>query len=167
MATYVQIGSTVTVGAGGQASIDFTSIPSTYTDLLVKLSARSTTGSSTFYVRFNGSSSNLTSRLLYGNGADALSYSATDGSSGEVDPSSYTTSVFNNADIYIPNYAGSNNKSVSIDSVNENNASQALAYMTALLWSNTAAINSISIGLTGAGNLAQHSTATLYGISKS
>jgi hypothetical protein len=152
------------VGSAGASSIDFTNIPQGYTDLKVVVSARSTTGSSTFYVRFNGSSSNLTSRLLYGNGANALSYSATDGSSGEVDPSSYTTSVFNNADIYIPNYAGSNNKSVSIDSVNENNASQALAYMTALLWSNTAAINSISIGLTGTGNLAQYTTATLYGI---
>ena len=32
--------STITVGSGGAASIDFTSIPQTYTDLLVKISLR-------------------------------------------------------------------------------------------------------------------------------
>jgi hypothetical protein len=34
MATFTQIGSAVVVGSGGAAAIDFTSIPSTYTDLL-------------------------------------------------------------------------------------------------------------------------------------
>ena len=37
--TYTLI-SSVTVGAGGASSIDFTSIPATYTDLLVKFSLR-------------------------------------------------------------------------------------------------------------------------------
>ena len=41
--TYELIASS-TVGAGGASSIDFNSIPNTYTDLLVKLSGRSSTG---------------------------------------------------------------------------------------------------------------------------
>ena len=37
--TFTQIAS-VTVGSGGAASIDFTSIPSTYTDLCIKTSIK-------------------------------------------------------------------------------------------------------------------------------
>lgn len=43
MATYIKIGS-VEVGAGGASSIDFSSIPATYTDLVLKMSARVSTG---------------------------------------------------------------------------------------------------------------------------
>ena len=53
--TYKPI-ATVTVGAGGAASIDFTSIPGTYTDLLVLISARSTRSTDyrdELFIRFN------------------------------------------------------------------------------------------------------------------
>ena len=40
MATFTKIAS-ATVGSGGASSIEFTSIPSTYTDLVIKLSMRS------------------------------------------------------------------------------------------------------------------------------
>jgi hypothetical protein len=42
--TYTLINSSVTVGSGGAADIEFTSIPATYTDLLLVLSGRGTTG---------------------------------------------------------------------------------------------------------------------------
>jgi len=81
-------------------------------------------------------------------------------------PASGTTaSTFGNAEIYLPNYAGNTNKSASIDMVSEQNATSTYMGLVAPLWSNTAAITSIT--LTGAsGNLAQYSTATLYGIKK-
>ena len=47
MATTYTLISSVTVGSGGAASIEFTSIPSTYTDLVLKLSARSSRNVST------------------------------------------------------------------------------------------------------------------------
>ena len=57
--TYVQIGSTVTVGVSGAASIDFSSIPSTYTDLVLKVSGRSNRVDTvdTIVVKPNGSTS--------------------------------------------------------------------------------------------------------------
>jgi hypothetical protein len=102
---------------------------------------------------------------LVGNGSAASS----SGDSGYIDAGvissgNATASTFGNFEIYLPNYAGSNNKSVSSDSVAENNATEAYTNLRALLWSSTAAINAIKFTL-GAGNFAQYSTATLYGIS--
>ena len=171
MATYIQIGSTVTVGSGGAATIDFSLIPSTYTDLVLKVSARSATGDSdsshVMFLSFNGSTSNRTSRNLSAYGSTAFSDSTTTINAGALNGASGTASTFNNVEIYIPNYAGSTNKSVSLDKVNESNtASGNSLSLSASLWSSTAAINQITL-TPDAGNFAQYSTATLYGISKS
>lgn len=168
--TYVQIGSTVTVGSGGAANISFSSIPATYTDLCILASARNTSTSTTMYVNFNGDTGNNYSvKILYGDGTSAGSTSSSargniknDG--GAVD-SSYTGSVFASSIIYIPNYAGSNYKSVSIDGVPENNATTTYMSLTAGLWNSTSAITSIELTLYS-GNFTQYSTASLYGILK-
>jgi hypothetical protein len=170
MATYIQIGSTVTVGSGGAATIDFTSIPSTYTDLVVKLSGRGSSAGINVasYISLNGSTSGFTNIYVQGNGSAAASASLAR-YVGQLPDTTSTGSTFCNNEIYIPNYAGSTNKSFSVDVVQENNtatAGQALVMLVAGIWANTAAITSISISL-GTGNFVQHSTATLYGISKS
>jgi hypothetical protein len=165
--TYVKI-ATVTVGSGGTANMTFSSIPSTYTDLVLKISGRTNVADYVDFckVQFNGVATNQSERALRGNGSaansysDTLIYSATNGNTS-------TTSTFGNLELYIPNYAGSTNKSVSLDGVNENNATAALAEMQAGLWSSTAAITSIAL-VPYTGTLwQQYSTATLYGISKS
>ena len=161
--TFIQIGSTVTVGALGAASIDFSSIPSTYTDLVLKVSGRSNRVDTvdTIVVKPNGSTSSMTFRWLAGDGAAAAS-ATTDRI--YQDAALNTTSTFGNAEIYIPNYAGSNYKSISADAVSEQNGTSANAGFQAQLWSNTTAISSISLSV-GFGTLwAQYSTATLYGI---
>lgn len=168
MATYIQIGSTVTVGAGGAANIDFSSIPSTYTDLVLKVSARTSDSNvgQVVNIAFNGSSASITARLLYGNGAAAISSTSTSNglwTSGN----SATASTFGNAELYFPNYAGSTNKSWSSDSVTETNGTTAYTILLAGLWSNTAAINQITLTPGASANFAQYSTASLYGISKS
>lgn len=163
--TFVKI-ATVTVGAGGASSMVFSSIPSTYTDLLVDVSGRSSNASvsQSTYIKFNSITTGYSSRNLYGSGASAASNSSTDGYIGEfVTGSTATASTFGSGLIYIPNYAGSNNKSYSVDWVTENNATTAYAGFTAGLMSNTAAITDITI----TANFVQYSTATLYGISKS
>jgi hypothetical protein len=165
--TFTKIAS-VNVGLLGASSIAFTSIPSTYTDLVVKVSARSDFAinpQAALYVSTNVSSPS--SRRIEGNGSSAASYTEASSinASGSTPANSSTANTFGNVELYFPNYAGSNNKSLSMDAVGENNTTAAYATLTAGLFSATTAINSITF--TTDGNFKQYSTATLYGISKS
>ncbi len=161
--------STVEVGAGGAASIDFTSIPQTGTDLLLVVSAR--TGNSSVYdnlrVQFNGdtNTANYSARYLDGSGSAATSDVATD-VQGITEGNTATASTFGNASIYIPNYTSAVAKSVNSDSVSENNATAARQRISAGLWSGTAAITSIALKANSGTNFAQYSTASLYVIQK-
>jgi hypothetical protein len=155
---------TTTVGAGGAASITFSSIPQTFTDLVLVLSTRSTSGSD-LTMTFNANGTGYSRRLLIGDGSTTISVAASNNFFALNGNSAYTASTFGNNCITIPNYTGSGNKTLSTDGVNENNATTALQVFYAGLWSNTAAITSIELGA-GAGNFAQFSTATLYGTLK-
>lgn len=158
-----------TVGSGGAADITFTSIASTYTDLVLKCSIRSAQASIVegIYVRFNSDTgANYNYRRLYGNGASAVSDSVngTLGAPIFIDGASATASTFGNLEIYIPNYAGSAQKSFSADAVVENNGTTAYAGIMAGLWTNTAAITSVTLKSENAVNFLQYSTAYLYGV---
>jgi hypothetical protein len=156
---------TVTVGAGGSASISFSSIPQTYTDLKLVISPRNTAANNYGTITFNGSSSSFSRIILYGTGSSTASTAPNNAESLTINDSGTTASTFANYEMYIPNYASSNYKSFSIDSVTENNGTVAYQIMHAGVWSNTAAITSLTITAAG-GNLAQYSTATLYGVYK-
>ena len=166
MAVTYKLIETVTVGSGGAANIEFTSIPQTYTDLVVKLSLRTSADNVTALLKFNASSLNLTQRFLQGSGSAASSGSSTAINILE-NPSSSTASVFANTEIYLPNYAGSTNKSVSVDTVTEKNATDAYQRIVAGLWSDVAAITSLTVACAAAGNFVQYSSASLYGIKNS
>jgi hypothetical protein len=164
MANTMTLISSVTVGSGGASSIDFTSIPSTYTDLVLKLSARGDNGIWGILLGFNGSSSSFTNKFLEGNGSSASSSSLAQ-FIGEEDATAHTANTFGNLEVYVPNYTSSNYKSFSSDYVEENNATQAYSGFTANLWSNTAAINRITLTIYGSSrNFSQYSTAYLYGV---
>lgn len=166
MAAYTLI-ETVTVGSGGAATIVFSDIPQTFTDLKVMFSGRRSNAAGSFYVSFNGVTTNLSSRRLESSGSSVTS--VTDGSNilaYGINASNYTASVFGSAEIYVPNYTGSTNKSVSIDSATENNATEAYSTLVAGLWSNNAAITSLTISLSS-GSIEQYSSASLYGIKNS
>lgn len=158
----------VTVGAGGQAAIDFNSIPSTFSNLVLKGSTRSarTNTVSEIFIKLNGSATGFTSRILYGTGVAAGSFTGTV-TSGVSDGNSSTSNTFGSYELLIPNYTGSSNKSFSGDSTSENNATQSYSYLTAGLWSNSAAITSISLTDESGANFLQNSTVYLYGISNS
>ncbi len=151
-----------------QATISFSSIPSTFTDLCLKVSSRGASTGTLVMVTFNGSGSGYQARWLDGDGSAASS--GTNNSTLQnlmawTQSSSTTANTFGNFELYIPNYAGSNNKSVSSDYVNENNATGGIAYgLLANLWSNSAAINSISLAIYGGTNFAANSSAYLYGV---
>ena len=166
--TYTLIASS-TVGSGGAANIEFTSIPATYTDLLLSLSIRTNRAGavgSYFYLSFNGSTSNFSARFLGGDGSSASS--GTQARLGGIEANaSATSSTFANNQIYIPNYTSSNYKSYSTDGVVENNATEGFDYLIAGLWSDTSAITSITITPETSGSYVQYSTAYLYGIKNS
>jgi hypothetical protein len=165
--TYVKIAS-IAVGSGGASSIAFSSIPGTYADLCLKISAR--TNASSIYdwlqpnINGTGMGTSITGKLLWGDGASATSVNQL--YSGLIVGNNATASTFSNTEIYFPNYTSSNYKSFSIDSVTENNATTAYDNIIASLWSNTAAITSITITPLN-GSFVQYSTATLYGIKSS
>jgi hypothetical protein len=165
--TYILIASS-TVGGGGAATVTFSGIPSTYTDLKVVVSARSArtndAGGSDGKLEFNNVTTGYSSTMLLQQG------SAGSGTSSTlfyfVSSNNSTSNTFGNMEVYIPNYAGSANKSVSIDAVSENNAASAYGVLTSGLWSDTAAITSLKFTDNNGGYLA-NSTFYLYGIKKS
>ena len=167
MATTYEAIATVTVGSGGASSIDFTSIPATYTDLVVKYSLRtgSANVSNAVAVTINSVTS-ATVTTLRGDGTSATSFTDTAFYGGRAVGGTATASTFSNGEFYIPNYAGSNYKSISVDAVTENNATSAIAELVANLYSSSTAISTISLSVSGQ-TLSQYSTATLYGIKNS
>ena len=170
MANTFELISSVTVGAGGAAYVEFTSIPSTWTDLCLKFSARSTAGYifDRGSITFNGTTSGYSWRELAEDSGTVGSSSYSSQSSlfnvtPSVNGSTSTSSTFSNAELYIPNYTSSANKSMSFDWVMENNSSSSFIGMDAGLSNITSAITSIKLAPT-LGTLVQYSTAYLYGV---
>lgn len=166
--TYSLIASS-TVGSGGAASIDFNSIPQTYTDLIVMCSLRTSKSDAldTGLVKINGVSTNLSNISLIA--ADSTTISAdytTSRMINGVDASTATTSTFSTHSIYFPNYTSATYKSFSAEGATENNgAGYTERGIMTNLWSSTAAITSLTIY--SSTNFVQYSSAYLYGIKKS
>lgn len=166
--TYQKI-ATVTVGAGGVTSIDFSSIPQTYTDLVLFTSCRTNRGSSTrdlIQLRPNSVTTNLSTRSLTNDNGTMSSGTNTVITGGMATAGSSTANTFGNSYCYIPNYTGNTNKSFSTDATTEDNSTNIYQTFEAGLWSNTAAITSISLVPNVGSTFNQHSTATLYGIKR-
>lgn len=160
----------IAVGAAGASSITFTSIPQTYTDLQLVVSSRvSTNPNDNYLISFNDSTTSFSSRQLVGTGSAASSETNTTypRRAGVTDGSGRTASTFGSGQIYIPNYTGSNNKSYGWEGLEENNATAAVMTLGAGLWSDTSAINKITLTVESGGTFAQYSTAYLYGIKNS
>ena len=167
MANTMTLIASSTVPSGGAASIDFTSIPSTYTDLKIVYSGRDTIDSpGAVYIQFNGAGYTATDLKINGSGSGTPSSSIhANAYLGLVPGPSQTANTFGNGEIYIPNYTSSNYKSFSSDVVTENNATAAYQFLWAGLWSNSSAITRVTIKTDQA--FAQFSTAYLYGIKNS
>lgn len=158
---------TVTVGAGGAANIEFTTIPQDATDLLLVLSCRPTGTEANVQVYFNSDNTdaNYSVRRLNGNGSTASSNSYAYPQIGYT-RSDYTASTFASLQLYIPNYTSSVAKSFSSDTVAENNATTSNQGIHAGSWSGTSAISTLRIDPKFGTSWAQHTTASLYKIKK-
>jgi hypothetical protein len=157
----------IEVGSGGAASIEFTSIPDTYTDLFLVFTGRSSRVSPTtddVVVQLNSDATNQQTRWLWGSGSSTLSATDTQPLIGEYPTSTYTANTFGSYQVYIPNYTSSNPKSFSAEGVGENNATAAYQLIAAGLYNDTDAITSILIKTGSASNLEQYSSASLYGV---
>ena len=153
--------------AGGFSQVNLTSIPQTYTDLMLLISFRSSYGqvAPAFGLHLNGISSNHKSILMYGTGTSAGGFPVTNRPYDFFPSGSPSTNnTFGNALVLIPNYAGSKNKSLYIDSVSENDSNTVTTAFVTATWSNTAAITSIEIIPDSASTIVEHSSVSLYGI---
>ena len=168
-ATYTLISSNVL--SSSAASITFSSIPATYTDLVLRISSRISVGAIDWplSLRFNGdTASNYSNTNLYWSGPSSGRFSnqtsATRvlGSTG----SNATANTFGSIEIYIPSYTVSQNKPFGSFGAPETNGTTfddgTQAY--AGLWRNTAAITSILVSQDGSG-FVSGSSFYLYGIS--
>lgn len=166
---------TQTVGAGGAASVVFNNIPQTFTDLQIEVSGRTTDTTLSNHVsdclfRFNGVTSGYSSTWLRNNTGSPSSFRATGnvwGSGLVINGRLTAANTFASSGFVLPNYTSSAFKSWSAYSSPESNTANfdSANIYVAGLWSNTAPITSITL-VDGYGNFAQHSTFTLYGITK-
>jgi len=164
--TFYKIAS-VTVGSSGAATMAFTAIPQTYTDLVMKISARTTRINIPDAISwsFNGLATNQQS----------ISLEAAGGAVGSINLETFrtlgtgasaTAGFFGNSEVYIPNYTNNQYKSVSADGIAPDNGS-AYVWLTDNMWLDTPAITSITITDVNSATFVEHSTADLYGIKSS
>jgi hypothetical protein len=153
---------TIEVGSGGAASMEFTGIAGTGQDLVILWSLRCTTSNATGSLTINGSDADRAWVILYGTGGGAggNAYTSSNISAMQVENAD-TANTFSNGQLYISNYASSANKSMSVDSVTENNGTVAQSVLQAISWAQTAAITSLGVNARS-GNLAEYSSASLY-----
>ena len=166
MATTYTLISSVTVGSGGAADIEFTSIPTTYTDLLLRFSPRSANST---YGGFNLYMNTNTNRFE----GIFLSVDGSSGSSGGPNSefflplSTWTSSTFGNVDLYFPNYQSSTTKTLLAEGAAEANTTDVKRYVSFFAYSlaDNNAINKLKLSMFGGDKFAQYTTAYLYGIS--
>jgi hypothetical protein len=168
MATH-QLIATHTVAAGGAGTIDFTSIPSTYTDLKLVLFARSNVSaiSDDLRMSFNGVTTNQSSRIFYGSGSAISQAFDASGMYLAVNGNTSTSNTFGITTVYIPKYASASYKTILTHSSWGQNATAGYNIMGVALWSSTSAITRFTLTPTYGSAIQEFSTASLYGISNS
>lgn len=160
---------TQTVGAGGAASVTFSSIPSTFKHLQIRAVASFTTGTGDLFFNgyFNGdTAANYSYHQLNGSGTSVLS---TSGASRAGFAAGYFPFVSSNANTFgamildVLDYASTvKNKTVRVLGGTDMNGSGELALLSGG-WYSTAAITSITL-TPASSTVAQYSTFALYGI---
>lgn len=170
--------SSQTLGSSA-AKVTFSSIPQTFTDLVIKISARNSGTGATYneiFISFNGNPTGTlhTNKALYTIGTTVGSNGATGTDSvvaASLPLSDSTADIFSNAEIYVPSYANSSyTKPFFSDTVTENNTTGNGYVFNALiagLYASTSPITSIVLNSAGASSFLTNSKFSLYGIKNS
>ena len=159
--TYEKIANT-TLGSA-QASYTFTSIPNTYTDLVLIVNGKTTGagGYTALAITLNSDSGANYSRTgMYGANAEASALIQSGISSGFI-TIGQAANNFGNA---IVNFQDYSNTTTYKTFLSTENYSALVVYSTVSLWRNTNAITSITLSGTGGYNIASGSIFSLYGI---
>ena len=152
---------TVTVGSGGSSSIEFTSIPSTYKHLQVRMLAKFSVGDWT-EIKLNGDTgSNYSYHYLRGNGASA---SAGGGGFNASGLGLLFGTEWGGAVIDVLDYTNTNKLTTvrNLGGFDANGSGEIV--LSSNLWNNTAAITSLKLQKSSAGTFTQYSHFALYGI---
>ena len=169
---YTLISSNVLASSAG--TITFSSIPATYTDLVLLSSIRTDQAgldNGTANLTLNGdtasnySATNFTSFISGRNSGRSSSATSVAIGSGALNSAGHLSNTFGTLELYIPNYLVSANKPLRLFSASENNVTNVYMSGQAILWRNTAAITSITF--TCGGNFVPGSSFYLYGIKNS
>jgi hypothetical protein len=158
---------TVTVGSGGSSTVTFSSIPSTYTHLQIRVTEQTSVFDKWRSINFNGDTTtgNYTLHSMYGNGSSAGTdwYSTGNDWYWYEAVSGHSTISMGGYIIDILDYASTNKyKTMRWLGGHDNNGSGIVA-LTSKLWKNTAAINQIDFKVSSA-TFVQNSSFALYGI---
>lgn len=158
---------TVTVGAGGSSSIAFTSIPSTYKHLQIRVSALTAASGKVMVARFNSdTTASYTWHFLNGQGTTASGGNAIGNTYARFFGQNIGTNTTNPSVsiIDILDYTNTNkNKTLRALSGSDNNGSGEVA-LESSLWIKTNAISAVTILLTDSSNFSQYTTFALYGV---
>ena len=170
--SYESIAST-TVGSGGSADVEFTSIPGTYTHLQIRGIAKWSDTSDDrqlLRVEFNSDTgSNYARHLVGGNGSSAFAdgVASTTARSGArlISSNASYANMFTAYVFDILDYTNTNKYTTVrvLGGFDTNGGSFQEVVLGSFLWQNTAAITNIKL-LPGSANLAQYSQFALYGI---
>ena len=167
--TYKLIGSTVL--STSTATVTFSSIPNTYTDLVLRMSTRFASGTfGEFSVTFNSDTTSLYSyTIFYATGGAVSTYRGSNATNlvGVLNGvgTSQTANTFTNNELYIPRYTASISKPISITNATETNGTTAYRSANAGLYRSQNEISSISIfDNINAYSFAAGSSFYLYGI---
>jgi hypothetical protein len=174
MANTFELISTTTVATAAY-SVTVSSIPQTYTDLAILISARSDYSGGPHEMQFaiNSVTTGYTNRMVYtNNGTSALSASASNAFytwAGAVVGGAGTANTFSNCLAYLPNYSSTTvAKSMSSDATAETNATASIIWLNAGINTTTAAITSLTFYCWQSFiNFVPGTTFTLYGIKNS
>ena len=160
---------TTTVGAGGASSITFSSIPSNYTHLQIRVLARDSRANSAtnLVIQFNGdTAANYADHVLYGNSTSAVAgadVSQTSAVAIRVAGNNAASNCFGAGVIDILDYANTSKYKTmrSLSGFEDNSSGQ--IWLISGLWISTSAVTSITIAPTTSPIL-QYSSFALYGI---
>jgi hypothetical protein len=170
MALTYQAIATATIGSGGASTFSFTSIPQTYTDLLIKFSGRSTNAGAydDLIIKPNNSTSSINTLVFYGLGSGTpASTTFVTGLPAQGGGDTLPANTFGNADIYIFDYTSSNSKNIMANSIAANNVASSIQQFGVMLWSVSSAITSLYFANFSGSNFKEFTTAYLYGIKNS
>ncbi|CAB4148212.1 hypothetical protein UFOVP429_154, partial [uncultured Caudovirales phage] len=153
--------------SGGVPFVSFSNIPQTYTDLVIKISARTIRAADEdgLYMTINGQTSTGFADVEGNGGAATSVATAAYGNNwvSRINGNNSTANFFSNVDIYIANYTSDLAKSMSIDGVMENNSTTSYMNLVAALGASTS-IGIRTLFFSCNANFMQHTTFHLYGV---